>query len=121
MGDGRTYKNRLETLLCNGNLVSNELITCHRFLCQLLGWHAFTRMWTGVLFIPTSFGVHTYGMKFPLTGVWIAKDFRVIGCIVLTANTYYLAPKGSLGLLECSGSALDGVEIEDRIEMRVPV
>ena len=59
--------------------------------------------------IPTSVGVHTFGMHFPMTGVWVSAANTSLGSVNLIPNKVYLAPQGSVGILETSGDALAAV------------
>lgn len=72
----------------------------------------------GVVMIPTSVGVHTFGMRIPMTGVWLSASLVSLGSIALRPNKVYLAPEGSVGILETSGDALEAIREGAQLSIR---
>ena len=105
-------------LWCDGALRSEHLLVCKSWWQQLVGRHAFPQAWNGVVMIPTSVGVHTYGMRFPMMGVWISTANVSLGSVTLIPNKVYLAPNGSVGILETSGDALFDIPLGAQLTIR---
>ena len=99
----------MQQLWCDGALRSEHLMVCRSLWQQLIGRHAFPDTWDGVVMIPTSVGVHTVGMRFPMTGVWLSASHTSLGSLPLLPNKVYLAPPGTIGILETSGDVLDNL------------
>lgn len=108
----------MQQLWCNGALRSETLVICKSFWLQLVGRHAFSKSWDGVVLIPTTIGVHTFGMRFPLTGVWVSAANVSLGAHTLLPNKVYLAPPGSVGIFETSGDALRDIAHGAQFEVR---
>lgn len=68
--------------------------------------------------IPTSVGVHTFGMRISMTGVWLSASFTSLGSVALVPNKVYLAPEGSVGILETSGDALAAIHDGAQLSIR---
>lgn len=68
--------------------------------------------------IPTSVGVHTFGMRFPMTGVWLSSSYKSLGSVSLLPNKVYLAPHGSVGILETSADALTAIRDGAQLSIR---
>jgi hypothetical protein len=108
----------MQQLWCNGALRSEALVLCQSFWLQLVGRHAFPKMWNGVVMIPTSIGVHTFGMQFPMIGIWLSTNNVSLGTVSLLPNKAYLAPPGCVGILETSGDALSDIPVGARFDIR---
>ena len=93
-------------------------MVCRSLWQQLIGRHAFPDTWNGVVMIPTSVGVHTFGMRFQMTGVWLSASYTSLGSLSLRPNKVYLAPPGTLGILETSGDALGDVPTGAQLAIR---
>jgi hypothetical protein len=93
-------------------------MVCRSWWQQLVGRHAYPLKWTGVVMIPTSVGVHTFGMRIPMTGVWLSSAYTSLGSVALLPNKVYLAPQGSVGILETSGDALAAIRDGAQLSIR---
>jgi hypothetical protein len=68
--------------------------------------------------IPTSVGVHTFGMRFQMTGVWLSGSHTSLGSLSLLPNKVFLAPPGTIGILETSGDALGDIPTGAQLAIR---
>jgi len=108
----------MQELWCDDAPRSEHLLVCKSWWQQLIGRHAFPQAWNGVVMIPTSVGVHTFGMRFHMTGVWVSAANVSLGAVTLIPNKVYLAPTGSVGILETSGDALCDIPLGAQLAIR---
>ncbi|MFM7187844.1 MAG: hypothetical protein ACKO14_08495 [Armatimonadota bacterium] len=108
----------MQQLWCDGALRTENLMVCRSWWQQLVGRHAYPLNWMGVVMLPTSVGVHTFLMRIPMTGVWLSASFVSLGSVSLRPNKVYLAPEGSVGILETSGDALAAIREGAQLSIR---
>jgi hypothetical protein len=53
-----------------------------------------------------------------MTGVWLSASYTSLGSLSLLPNKVYLAPPGTLGILETSGDALGDVPTGAQLAIR---